>query len=125
MANPPLPTNKVNKTGTHAIEARVFKDFEAKFKRILKGVRKFIDKVPVNPVAVNRVVYEYLLDAELIDSIDDFITQLIDQILLKGDARSNFISDASRQAYENSTDEAIDSLKIITDGAYPPHLPES
>ena len=119
MANPPLPTAKVNKTGTHAIEARVFKQFESRFKRILSGMRSFINDVPVNPVTVNQVVYEYLLDAELIDSVDDYINRLIDQILTDGNASTNFLSDASRQAYENSTADAIDSFDIITEGSYP------
>lgn len=119
MANPPLPTAKINKTGTHAIEVRVFDQFRSKFKRILSDVRKFIDGVPVNPVTVNQVVYEYLLDENLIDDVDQFINDLIDQILMEGDARTNFLSDASRQAYENSTADAIGSLDIVTEGTYP------
>lgn len=119
MANPPLPTAKVNKTGTHAIEARVFDQFRNKFKLILSDVRKFIDEIPVNPVTVNQVVYEYLLDADLIDDVDQFINDLIDEILMEGDARSNFLSDASVQSYENSTADAISSLDVVTEGAYP------
>ena len=119
MANPPLPTAKINKTGTHAIEARVFKQLENRFRLLLGGVRKVINGLTVGEIEVNRTFYEYNLDPLFIEEVGQSIDDLIDQILLEGTTRTHLLSDASMQAYENATDEAIDSFDIITEGTYP------
>jgi len=119
MPNPPLPTAKVNKTGTHAIEARVFKQLENRFKRVLNGMRTYIDGLQFEVMQVNQNFYQYQLDAALINDIDAYIQDLIDDILLDGNERTHLLSDASIQAYENSTADAIRDMEIITEGSYP------
>jgi len=118
MANPPLPTAKVNKTGTHSIEVRVFKQLEDRFKRVLADLRKYVEEIPVT-ITTNQKIYLFDLDQDLIEEVGLTVDEIIDEILLEGGDSADWLVDAAGQAYENSTEQAIESMDIITDGEYP------
>lgn len=117
----PAPTAKVNMTGTHQIEERVFKTIRTRFDVLLSRLRKFIDSRQYSVVQVNQNFYDYQLDDFLLANIDLTLDELFDELLLSGNEQ-HFMRVAAELGYEQATADAIQNIdnQLLVD--YPRQL---
>lgn len=126
MPKPILPKSKLNPTQTTKIERRTNAVIQLRFEQYWKALSKLIYRqkfrvLEVNHLSVNAQFYAYQLDELSMEDLDAEMKRLLDQYLLKPNARTkqHFIEQAASMGYESGEIEALLNFESMTDGAYP------
>lgn len=114
--NPIVPRNSKDPASQFPNLRKANKQLIDRYSRIKKAMRLYIKELDKR--IVTNVKYEYLIDAQKYDEIDIFIQQLLNEELLDNRAgtftRSWWYNSNTSQAYEDATEDIINSAHSIT-----------
>ncbi len=128
VGNPIVPKNAKDPAAQFGNLRKANKQLVKRYKNIKKGMRELISGLDKRVISTNSIVisgkiitnvkYEYLIDVQKYNEIDLFIQQLLNEELLDNQAgvftRSWWLNANLSQAYEDATEDIINSAHAIT-----------
>lgn len=132
MPSPIVPPSKYNPTGTTTIQRRTDAELTKRMRAFYKGMRDYIETIPYTTedrasnwidydLTGNQTRYVFQLNPQLLQGIDQTISQLIRIIFFDGQddfTAQHFFAQAAELGYESGARSEVRSLQAQTGGEY-------
>lgn len=116
---PTLPRNEASPTQTTRQIQRAFKQIRQALKSIEEGVIGRFERIPVTErvgnVESREVTYEYLLDTFLLDDINSFIAEMINEYVMRAVSGEPIVIGQVELAYEQAASGAVLNIAAQTE----------